>query len=154
MDQNNYGPKYLIIPWNTMLCRKVAQQCETGVLEQWKINNKPLNVYVAYYEKPNVIIQTADLMIYLTTQQVWRGKQQLTITKDRFQLLAKLLLDVKLTKTRQSLMQYLGERVSDNALSNRMSRLRKSLGNYKGIPYIDTIPGIGYRWHFKTKEIR
>lgn len=41
----------------------------------------------------------------------------------------------------------------DNALSHCVSRLRKALGTYRGQPYIDTVTGVGYRWHFPVVKI-
>lgn len=40
--------------------------------------------------------------------------------------------------------------VENNTLSVYISRLRKKLGLYCEIPYIDTVKGIGYRWNFEV----
>ena len=45
-----------------------------------------------------------------------------------------------------------GNFVEDNTLTVNVSRLRKKLGTFEGIPYIKTVKGIGYRWNVPVIE--
>ena len=52
--------------------------------------------------------------------------------------------------TRERLIEFIEERtgnyIEDNTVSVHMKRLREKLGTYKGMDYIETVRGIGYRW--------
>ena len=65
--------------------------------------------------------------------------------------LLELLLDnygclVARTQMFEKIWDKRGNFVEDNTLTVNISRLRKKLGSYDGVPYIRTVTGIGYRW--------
>lgn len=54
------------------------------------------------------------------------------------------------TATRDELLYHVWDRdadfVEDNTLNVNISRLREKLGSWNGLPYIETVRGVGYRW--------
>lgn len=44
-EQEKKIPKYLVIPWNTSLCRNVTQQYPNGNIEKWQINDQRIFVF-------------------------------------------------------------------------------------------------------------
>ena len=152
-EQEKKIPKYLVIPWNTSLCRNVTQQYPNGNIEKWQINDQRIFVFFLEIEEPIVLFRSADLLINLNTRQVWREGVELSIKREGFSLLRRLVLDYRLTKSREELMMITKRGAMDNALSHCVSRLRNALGTYRGQPYIDTVTGVGYRWHFPVVKI-
>lgn len=69
--------------------------------------------------------------------------------------LARTLIDSKGSIiTREQLLAALWDKhesyIEDNTLTVHVSRLRKQLGTYMGVSYIETVRGSGYRWAVKV----
>ena len=50
-EQEKKIPKYLVIPWNTSLCRNVTQQYPNGNIEKWQINDQ--RIFVFFWKSKN-----------------------------------------------------------------------------------------------------
>ena len=96
-------------------------------------NQRPADLRLFFgIEEPIVLFRSADLLINLNTRQVWREGVELSIKREGFSLLRRLVLDYRLTKSREELMMITKRGAMDNALSHCVSRLRKALGTYRG----------------------
>ncbi len=79
-----------------------------------------------------------------------RGSQEVSLSYTERQILELLLANygclVARTQMFEKIWDKRGNFVEDNTLTVNISRLRKKLGSYDGVPYIRTVTGIGYRW--------
>lgn len=91
-----------------------------------------------------------DLSLHLKRREVFIQGNQLLLSHTDFEILKQLVMHKDQVLTRRQLLETIDQDesfVEDNTLSVHMKRLRDKLGLYKGIPYIETVRGIGYRIH-------
>lgn len=102
-------------------------------------------------------MKSGDLEIDLEHHTVYINGNMLSLGETEFSLCATLAQNDGRIMPRTLLLQRIWDQndryIEDNTLSVHISRLRKKLGFYCGIPYIDTIKGIGYRWNHPTESV-
>jgi two-component system KDP operon response regulator KdpE len=99
-------------------------------------------------ETNNPVVQIGGLRIDLEARRVFIGEADLHLTRTEYALLAELSRHLDAIVTHDELIaQVWGAeyRGSNHYLHNYMGRLRKKLGDYRGL--LETIPGMGYNLH-------
>ncbi|MCW8879043.1 MAG: winged helix-turn-helix domain-containing protein, partial [Kangiellaceae bacterium] len=101
------------------------------------------------------MLQSADLIIDLTTRQVFKSGQALQLHSLTFDLLAHLIQIAPQTASSEELLTKVwGEQqVSPETLTQRIALLRRALGETKEHKYIQSVRGKGYRWCKPASEL-
>ena len=98
-------------------------------------------------------IQIDDLLIDLEASRVFIGDEDLHLTRTEYAILAELGQHADAIVTHNELItkvwgpEYRG---SNHYLHNYIGRLRKKLGSYSDL--LETVPGMGYNLHIKSKH--
>ena len=96
------------------------------------------------------IIRSGDLVIDVV-HNIFKKGRELSIKDTEFRLCYMLVRNDGRIMPRELLLERLWDMdehfIENNTLSVYVSRLRKKLGVYNGVSYIETIKGIGYRWN-------
>lgn len=156
-----------------VLCRDIRQSSDVPVLFLTANNNEDMLVEGLdsggddYMTKPfrikelyarisalmrrgqvNDQVNIGHLFIDLKRQEVYIKREQIHLSAIDFELLKMLVTHKNQVLTRRQLLEAI-ERdqyyVEDNTLSVHMKRLRRKLGTYHGVSYIETVRGVGYR---------
>lgn len=94
-------------------------------------------------------LTVADLRIDLGARRVWRGPQELSLSRKEFDLLVRLAQDAGRVVTRESLMSDVWDMNwfgSTKTLDVHVAWLRRKLGDDPAAPlYIHTVRGVGFR---------
>ena len=102
-------------------------------------------------KKDTGIIKTGDLYIDMNQYIVKKNDQVLELTAIGYEILFLLVKYQGTVITRERMIEFIEERtgnyIVDNTVSVHMKRIREKLGTYQGHTYIETVRGIGYRWH-------
>jgi len=89
------------------------------------------------------------LSIDLPARRVWRGEQEVYLTRKEFDLLARLVQDAGRVVTREALMSDVWDMNwfgSTKTLDVHIAWLRRKLGDDPARPtYIHTVRGVGFR---------
>ena len=97
------------------------------------------------------IIRSGDLVIDVVHNMIFKKGRELSIKDTEFRLCYMLVRNDGRIMPRELLLERLWDMdehfIENNTLSVYVSRLRKKLGVYNGVSYIETIKGIGYRWN-------
>lgn len=103
-----------------------------------------------YANMPNDRLKTGAYIYDRRQSVLMRGSQEVSLSYTELQILELLLANygclVARTQMFAKIWDKRGNFVEDNTLTVNISRLRKKLGSYDGVPYIRTVTGIGYRW--------
>ena len=90
-----------------------------------------------------------ELSIDLPARRVWRGEQEVDLTRKEFDLLARLVQDAGRVVTREALMSDVWDMNwfgSTKTLDVHIAWLRRKLGDDPAHPtYIHTVRGVGFR---------
>ena len=90
-----------------------------------------------------------ELSIDLPARRVWRGEQEVDLTRKEFDLLARLIQDAGRVVTREALMSDVWDMNwfgSTKTLDVHIAWLRRKLGDDPAHPtYIHTVRGVGFR---------
>ena len=90
-----------------------------------------------------------ELRIDLPARRVWRGEQEVDLTRKEFDLLARLIQDAGRVVTREALMSDVWDMNwfgSTKTLDVHIAWLRRKLGDDPAHPtYIHTVRGVGFR---------
>ena len=90
-----------------------------------------------------------ELSIDLPARRVWRGEQEVDLTRKEFDLLARLIQDAGRVVTREALMSDVWDMNwfgSTKTLDVHIAWLRRKLGDDPARPtYIHTVRGVGFR---------
>lgn len=101
-------------------------------------------------------LRFGELLFDASAGRLYRQGELIPLKKIEYRLLELFMENAGILLTRELLLQKLwdaqGEFVEDNTLSVEVSRLRRKIGNYQGKSYIETIRGIGYRFHTMEGE--
>lgn len=99
-------------------------------------------------------LKSGELEIDLVHKSVSRCGKELSISGTEFDLCKALVISNCQIMPRDMLLEkvwdFKGKYVDNNTLSVHVSRLRKKLGMYGDMPYIETVKGIGYRWNIEV----
>lgn len=102
-------------------------------------------------------LQSGDIRYLLEEERIFLDGQELHLRKVEQELLKYFLDSNGRLLRREQILEYIwdsvGDIVEDNTLSVQVSRLRKQIGRYQDEDYIETLRGIGYRWHQPIKLI-
>ena len=94
---------------------------------------------------------TGNLFIDFEHKTIVRNDDALPLKETEYEICELLIKNYGLIMTRDKLISTVwsdnNRFVMDNTLSVHMSRIRKTLGSFGGLPYIETIRGFGYRWN-------
>nr|NIP25927.1 response regulator transcription factor [Phycisphaerae bacterium]NIR67437.1 response regulator transcription factor [candidate division Zixibacteria bacterium]NIP50992.1 response regulator transcription factor [Phycisphaerae bacterium]NIS52724.1 response regulator transcription factor [Phycisphaerae bacterium]NIU10161.1 response regulator transcription factor [Phycisphaerae bacterium] len=99
------------------------------------------------YRKKNPQIKIKDLRIDLTTQRVWRGKQEITLTSREYALLEYLAMRAGEPVSRTDIWEHVYEfnsAASSNVVDVYIGYIRKKIERTEKPPLIHTIRGRGY----------
>ena len=99
------------------------------------------------YREKNPAIQIDDLRIDLTTQQVWRDKNQLDLTPREYSLLEYLAMRTGQVVSRSDIWEHLYEfnsSASSNVVDVYIGYLRKKIEQPGKTPLIHTVRSRGY----------
>lgn len=99
--------------------------------------------------RPGIIL-SGDLVIHTDQHQIWKNGEALDLSIREY-LVCELLLDYRgKIVSREMILEKIWDMqsrfVEEGTLNVHISRIRKKLGSYRGMSYIETIKGIGYRW--------
>jgi len=100
-------------------------------------------------------IQIDELQIDLEARRVFIGDEDLHLTRTEYAILAELAQRADAIVTHNELIthvwgpEYKG---SNHYLHNYLGRLRKKLGRYSDL--LETVPGMGYNLHIKSKRFK
>lgn len=102
------------------------------------------------------IFRSGDLIMNFETGEFFRKEEKLNLSFIEQFLLEMFIRNANRILSREQIMSMF-ESVSkkgifDNTLSVYISRLRKTLGTYKGMEYIKTFYKLGYRWNQKIRQ--
>jgi DNA-binding response OmpR family regulator len=101
-------------------------------------------------------LKSGDLQLDLVHRMLFRKGIQIPLGDTELRLCEALMKSDGLILPRDLLLEQLWDTkeryIEDNTLSVHVSRLRKKLGLYQGIPYIETVKGIGYRWSHEVER--
>ncbi len=96
------------------------------------------------------ILYSGDLEIHLDSRKVFRNHAEIQIGAVEQELLEILIKNSGRFVKRDVLLDVVWDSknkyVEDNTLNVHISRLRKKLRHYNGVPYIETVKSYGYRW--------
>ena len=98
----------------------------------------------------NDVITIDDLSIMITQYTVVYGKELVEFSKKEFELLVQLAKNHGRVMTRQVLFHTIWGQHNNSAnrtIDVHIGRIRKKLKGYAH--YIETVPGVGYRFHGK-----
>ena len=98
-------------------------------------------------------IQIDELQIDLEARRVFIGDEDLHLTRTEYAILAELAQRADAIVTHNELITHVWGpeyRGSNHYLHNYLGRLRKKLGSYSDL--LETIPGMGYNLHIKSKR--
>lgn len=91
------------------------------------------------------------MVIDVVHNMIFKKGRELSIKDTEFRLCYMLVRNDGRIMPRELLLERLWDMdehfIENNTLSVYVSRLRKKLGVYNGVSYIETIKGIGYRWN-------
>jgi DNA-binding response OmpR family regulator len=98
---------------------------------------------------PGAQARIGELRIDVPARRVWRGGQEVELTRKEFDLLARLLQDAGRVVTREALMSDVWDMNwfgSTKTLDVHIAWLRRKLGDDPARPaYIHTVRGVGFR---------
>ena len=105
----------------------------------------------------NVVrLHSGDYVFHIDDCAVYKEGLRVELLPKEFQITRVLLAADGSLVTRRTLLEKIwdidGVFVDDNTLSVHMSRLRKKLGKYNGISYVETERGFGYRWGVRIER--
>lgn len=96
------------------------------------------------------VIYSGDLEIRKEEYKVYKQGQEIIFTSIGYEILFVLASSHGRVVTRDYLLDFIesktGNYIENNTLSVHIKRVREKIGTYKGMSYIETIRGIGYRW--------
>ena len=102
------------------------------------------------------IFYTGDYIFDKYGQIYYKDRKEIELSATELQIVKLLLCNSGCLITRECMIDKIwdvkGNFVEDNTLTVNVSRLRKKLGTFEGIPYIKTVKGIGYRWNVPVIE--
>lgn len=97
--------------------------------------------------KKREIIELGDLSVDLEARQVRRGDEEIQLGRLSFELLEALIRAAPAALSADEIVQtvWAGDIVSDETVKQRVSLLRRALGQGSGREYVETLRGYGYR---------
>ena len=97
--------------------------------------------------KPSQIIALGDLEVDLGARRVTRDGQELELGKLSFDLLEALIQAAPAALSNDEIVErvWAGDAVTDENIKQRVSLLRRALGQRPGREYVETLRGFGYR---------
>jgi len=103
-----------------------------------------------YKHSPINTVISGDLLIDFEHKTVIRNNDALPLRETEYEICELLIKNNGLLMLRDNLISSIwddkNKYILDNTLSVHISRIRKALGNFGGVPYIETVKGLGYRW--------
>ena len=104
--------------------------------------------------KKREILHLGDLTVDLEARQVTRSGQELQLGRLSFDLLAALIQAAPAALSSDDIVQrvWSGDIVSDETVKQRVSLLRRALGQGPGREYVVTLRGFGYRLGMQPSE--
>lgn len=101
-------------------------------------------------------LKSGNLTIDCVHNMIFKQGKELSVKNTEFRLCNILIQNDGRIMPRNLLLEELWETreefIEDNTLSVHISRLRKKLGTYQKISYIETIKGVGYRWNIPVEK--
>lgn len=132
--------------------RRYRNEQETKGMEEWspqRDEDTPI--------KRKRYLQSGDIRYLLGEERIFLNGRELHLRKVEQELLKYFLDSSGRLLRREQILEYIwdsvGDIVEDNTLSVQVSRLRKQIGKYQDEDYIETLRGIGYRWHPEINKI-
>ncbi|MFR7590420.1 MAG: response regulator transcription factor [Longibaculum sp.] len=99
--------------------------------------------------QPTHQIKIGDLYIDLNRNEIFKNQNRIEMSKTDFEILKTIVIHQNQIITRQQLLTIIDKdgqyNVEDNTLSVHMRRIREKIGTCDGMPYFETVRGIGYR---------
>ena len=97
------------------------------------------------------VIETGALKIDLTAMKVWRGGQELSLTKNEWKLLSLFVSNPKQVLSKNQILERVfdgdGSFADENTVAVNIRRLRGKIEEEPAAPkYIKNIRGLGYLW--------
>lgn len=130
--------------------RRYHNDQENKDIRQWQPQRKEDNPI-----ERKRYLQSGDIRYLLEEERIFLDGRELHLRKVEQELLKYFLDSNGRLLRREQILEYIwdsvGDIVEDNTLSVQLSRLRKQIGKYQGEDYIETLRGIGYRWHPEIK---
>ena len=98
-------------------------------------------------------VRYGELRLDAASGRLYRNNEEVPIRRNELKLLSCFMENPGILISRERLLELMwdidGEFVDDNTLSVAVSRLRKKIGKWNGVEYIETVRGIGYRWNVR-----
>lgn len=133
----NGADDYVVKPCST----KVLTARLRALLKRNQHNYKP---------SPINTVRSGDLVIDYEHKTIIRNNDALPLRETEYEICELLIKNNGLLILRDNLISSIwddnNKYILDNTLSVHISRIRKTLGNFGGVPYIETVKGLGYRW--------
>lgn len=98
---------------------------------------------------------TGELRLDTESYRIYKGAEELILTPVEYRLCDELIRQKGRVLRREQLLDGIGgsmEGLEDNTLTVYISRLKKKLGTFHGISYIETVRGFGYCWNCAVYE--
>lgn len=99
------------------------------------------------------LLRYGELRLDAASGRLYRNNEEVPIRRNELKLLSCFMENPGILISRERLLELMwdidGEFVDDNTLSVAVSRLRKKIGKWNGVEYIETVRGIGYRWNVR-----
>ena len=97
--------------------------------------------------KERDVMELGDLVVDLEARRITRGGSELQLGRLSFDLLAALLRSAPAALSSDDIVEevWSGDFVTDETVKQRVSLLRRALGQEPGREYVETVRGFGYR---------
>lgn len=98
---------------------------------------------------------TGELRLETESYRIYKGDEELILTPVEYRLCDELIRQKGRVLRREQLLDGIGgsmEGLEDNTLTVYISRLKKKLGTFHGVSYIETVRGFGYCWNCAVYE--
>lgn len=102
---------------------------------------------IDYNLKPNILV-AQDLMIDTNSSKVYINEQEIELTRKEYAILHYLMAHKNCLVSNEELFEHVWNNDADefsNALKFHVHSLKKKLGNYSDLEYIENKRGLGYR---------
>lgn len=104
----------------------------------------------SYKKRECKYLYSGDYVFDLNNRIIYKNSEEMPLSPTELQMAELLMLNYGCLISRERMLEKIwdsrGNFVENNTLTVNISRLRKKLGEFEGVPYIRTMKGIGYRW--------
>lgn len=104
--------------------------------------------------QPNNKFKIGDLYVDLQRNEIFKNDDRIELPKTEFEIFKKICVNQNQIITREQLLTLIEKdgqcTVENNTLSVYMKRIREKIGTYKGVSYIETVRGVGYRMNLEV----